>query len=238
MNRSIPLIFVLVLTVSSLMMVKLAFAQIPTPSVPQFKLEYFDASYSETNTDPFTGANVTHLVDNRRIYVTVQNQPFAYSSNGTLYDLYYNVRFKGHFAQDVNWRELYSLAYSNYPTQENSKYLDYTTFSYSLEQIGITSSLLLSSNAQVEFQVEAMAGHLEYTPLRSQILIDETSGWSPTQTIAIPTTSTTPTPALSPSPSIPEFPSWIILPIAIALLFILYLLKGQFIWKKEGKKKA
>ena len=86
MQRCIVLIFVLVLTASSLMMVKPALAQ-TKPAVPEFTLKFSDDSYGYSvpptySIDTFTGKNVTTqvgyytYVENKSVEVTIKNQPF------------------------------------------------------------------------------------------------------------------------------------------------------------------
>ena len=86
MNRSISLIFVFVLTASSLIIVKPTWAQ-TKPSVPEFTVKLEDHSYDVLTTysiDPYTGENVTHAgyhVENKTIEVTIKNQPFVPSTS-------------------------------------------------------------------------------------------------------------------------------------------------------------
>jgi hypothetical protein len=75
------------------------------PSVPEFTLKFEAQPYDLPPTygiDSYTGKNVTIAegghVENKSIVVTIKNQP----SSG---DLYYNVRYKGHFEE--SWTELY-----------------------------------------------------------------------------------------------------------------------------------
>jgi hypothetical protein len=132
------------------------------------------------------------------------------TANWTVY-FYYNVRAKGHYAE--NWIPFYYYGDYEFPTQSNS---DYTTIIYPLhlspthpEQGYILEHLSgLPSNAQVDFQIEAMKGyfHRGYNPNATDqlqmwewIFTGETSGWSSTQTITLPTSTSSP--ASSPSPT-------------------------------------
>jgi hypothetical protein len=228
------------LTVSSLISVSLAMASVTQPSVPEFNVKFVDLSYNVTTTDPYTGANVTQLVDNRWIDVIINNQPFAYPNDSLTYHLCYNIRVKPHFEE--NWTELYPLSLLlNSPNNSLSTYLahnsplesnsDITFIAYKLGvYIGNPASgqspnpvplfVDLPPNAQVDFQVEAIVGHdsqywywYEYIPNAgyyvSAIAFDDSSGWSNTQTLTIPTStsSPSPSPSVSPSPSPSVSPS-------------------------------
>lgn len=198
------------------------------PSVPEFTVKFVYSSYNVTTTDPYTGVNATQQFDNNTIQVTIKNQPFGYSSNGVTYRLYYNVRTKPRF--EGNWTERYpvidrpnspydwdnkSWSYSKYLFDPNSQLQsnsDYTVISYALGENGFYLFIGLPSNAQLDFQVEAIVGHesqawaIEH-PLAPEyggyyepaIAFDYTSGWSNTQTITINGSAPTTTPTASPS---------------------------------------
>ena len=102
---------------------------VPVPSVPKFTLKLVAYPYDvapTTTLDPYTGNNVTteegYRVENQSIQITITNQPYSYTFNGTNYKIFYNVRVKGHFEAD-NWKETYdydyyyntNYHYSNYP---------------------------------------------------------------------------------------------------------------------------
>ena len=208
MNKRVALLLIVVLAVSSLMMAKPenASAQITKPSVPEFTVNFVDHSYdvpTSYSIDPYTGQTVTHPakhVDNKTIELTIKNQPFvSYNESGWLISFYYNVRVKGHYAE--NWINLYSPAVvplnpsnSDYtvlsfpltlsPTQPDQGYTlesyDTNTDSYSPRLSG------LPSNAQIDFQVEAMIGYVSRTvEFASWHFTGEESGWSDTQTLTI-----------------------------------------------------
>ncbi len=187
-----------------------AFAQsIPKPSVPEFTLKCVDYSYDVPPTykiDEYTGKTVVasggYHVKNMTIEVTVRNQIFSRSSDGVIYHLYYNVRFKGHFGKD--WSETSSVVTLNSSPSSFSEYVslhdtrlreqstsEYTTFSFSASDY--------PPNAPIDFQVEAVLGHDSqawvpaepYAPANpahyyAAVAFDETSGWSDTQTVTIP----------------------------------------------------
>ena len=76
------------------------------PSVPEFTLKYVDNSYKvppEYSIDPFTGKTVRtkagYTFKNEFIEVWIKNPATTSLDDETSssHDLYYNVRFKGHF---------------------------------------------------------------------------------------------------------------------------------------------
>jgi len=203
-------------------------SSIPKPSVPEFTVELVDSSYdvpTTYSTDPYTGETVTHEgyhVGSKTIEVTIKNQPFVpfwiqenpSVANWTI-NFYYNVRIKGHFSED--WKGLY-YASDGYPSQDSGS--EYTVLSYQgryspTEGMSFQTSALMTTfpvDAQIDFQVEAMIGYVSrvYNPDATEQLAmwpwrftGETSGWSNTQTITIPTTpspTTSPTPTPAPTP--------------------------------------
>jgi hypothetical protein len=251
-SKSFSLLVIVLLAVSSLTIVKPAFAQIPKPSVPEFTVKFIDASYFTPTTysiDPYTDQNVTHpsyYVANKTITVSIKNQPFVStydSSGGFNTSLLYNIRIKGHYVE--NWTNLYLV--DDLPAKSNS---DYTVFSYVSEQPNCENTYVLGDimtdfpmGAQVDFQVEAMNGivHRVFNPNATNQLemypyefTGEESGWSNTQTITINTddatnlyTSSSPS---SPTPtsiatSVSNFSnSSLLLITTIALVVIAFLL--------------
>jgi hypothetical protein len=230
-GKSFSFLLIIILAGSILLTVKPASAQtttpsskpIPKPSAPEFTVKYINSSYevpASSSINPYTGQKVTnpsHYVDNESTVITITNQPFvSYIDNinghPTNISLFYNVQMKGHYA--ANWTDLYSLDLG-YLTQSNSKY---TITSYTLGNTSVFG--YLPPNTQIDFQVEALIGYvtrenftqsLVYAPY---VFNGQTSGWSNTQTITIPTSTTSPTS----TPTIPEFPSTIISSIFIASL--------------------
>ncbi len=184
---------------------------IPKPSAPEFTLKLVDHSYDMPSNytyqiDQYTGKEVRtgragYRVENKTVEITIKNQPYTYSSNGVAYNLYYNVRVKGHFGND--WSELYPIVdrlcsdykdeYSNFlsrtsPPQSTS---EYTVLSFSAANY--------PADSQIDVQVQAIIGHdsryyvLEYAFLyptgrgnwAPAVAYDITSDWSSTQTITL-----------------------------------------------------
>jgi hypothetical protein len=110
MRKNVALLFILILTVSGLIMVRPAYSAIK-PSVPEFTLEVVHSSDDHPaiySIDPYTGENMT-IVQARvdyitEIVITIKNQPFTpyKDSNGNWIELYYNVQSKGHFSDSWN----------------------------------------------------------------------------------------------------------------------------------------
>ena len=192
MSESVVLMLLALLVLSGLVMVGSVFAQsIPKPSVPEFTLRLVAHPYDVApvyEIDPYSGDEVLtaegYHVENKSIEITIKNQPFTPYTHEDGYEinLYYNVRCKGHFGDDSDWKELYSRykdPSSGNPVKSSS---EYTVLSLSADY---------PDDSQVDFQVEAIVGHY-YDELAGRpvlplyvLLVDETSGWSSTQTLTI-----------------------------------------------------
>jgi hypothetical protein len=148
-SKTFSLLVIATLAIASLMMVKPTVAQsILKPSVPEFTLKLADHSYNvpsstTTTIDQYTGKQIVtikpgYFVENKSIEITIKNQQFVSFSvaNGHLINLYFNVRAKGHFGQEGDWKELYPYepirngeygTYNQNPSQSSS---GYTVISY------------------------------------------------------------------------------------------------------------
>jgi hypothetical protein len=235
-SNSFSLLLVLILAVSSLIMFESASAQSATkPNVPEFTLKYVDLGTYDVppstspSTNPFTGetTNITisgYHVDNRRIELTIKNQPFtSYESNGQIINFFFNVRFKGYYVQ--NWTNLYFT--EDYIVENYSS--AYTKLSYSLGRIFGE----LNPKGQVDFQVEAFIGsiHRDASTFWAPWVFDgESSGWSNTQTITISETSASASPIPTPTPTVPEFP-------LVSVIFLLAVASIALVYIKRRKEK-
>jgi hypothetical protein len=182
---------------------------IPKPSVPEFNLSYVDLSYDVPPTygvDPYTGKTIItqdgYHVDNRSIQFTIKNQPFTpyTDANGTEIGLYYNFRVKGAYATE--WSRYYPFDENGVTTRrygglfgvnstESPADLAQSNTEYTTIFIAIRSLLNdVTSGAQLEFQVQALVGHMEPTDYmlagHVYVFTGESSDWSNTQTITIP----------------------------------------------------
>ena len=213
-SKSFVLILILIMAILtlSLLTIEPACAQsIPMPSVPQFTVKLINETYSVTTTNPYTEVNTTQRIDNASIEITIENQPFSPywdTSVGSNITLFYNIRLKGHFAE--NWTYPYSPE-NGYPTQSTS------------EDTILSMPANYPTGGQVDFQVQAMIGYLQSTPSLSLPLggysfMGQTSDWSNTQTItvpaSIPLSSSSPTSA----PAVPEL-SWLAITLLMICLF-------------------
>lgn len=244
-GRLFSLLLLFTIAVSSLITVESAAAQsIPKPSVPEFTVQYVDNSYDVStqqhpvsSTNPYTGeiTNSTSVVygyhvDNRTIVLTITRQPFTeYQSNGQNINLFYDVRFKGHYGQQ-EWIGLFNPDNSYSPSIEgmtSESTADYTTYSF---QIGGSENAFgadINNGGKVDFQVEALIGsiHRDASQALAPWVFDgQESGWSNTQTITVPSASA------SPSPTVPEFSIF-----AVFLLFVIPLIATLLIRKPKNK---
>jgi hypothetical protein len=192
---------------------------IPKPSVPEFTVKIVSYPYdvpptTTTTIDPYTGKETVttqpgYREENKSIEVTIKNQPFTpyTDAEGHAINLYYNVRVKGHFAQEWAWKELYSPyepirngelgAHKQGPIQSGS---EYTVISCSADY---------PSDGRVDFQVQAMAGfYTEWWPFTgvpgmAWRFTGQLSDWSNMQTISMSNgevlVSTSPNPTTSPA---------------------------------------
>jgi hypothetical protein len=215
LGKYLTLFLVVIFAVSSMLIVLPTNAQsIPKPSVPDFTIQIVASPYdvpTTTTIDPYSGKEIVHQgyhVENNTIQVKIKNQafnPFVITENGNSWtiNLNYNIRIRGHFAQQSqDWIELYRAS-DGYPHQWSDS--DYTILSY---PIGVNSHTFmgtimidLKAGDKVDFQVEAMSGYTtrEVTsiPGAGWTFNGVTSGWSNTQTITIPYSSASVTPAPS-----------------------------------------
>jgi hypothetical protein len=195
MRKSFTLLLVLTLAVSSLMAIKLAQAYI---TKPEFTLKLVAHPYDVSTTygiDPFTGKNVTiqegYHARNESIVITIKNQPIT--------NLFYNVRYKGHFGE--SWTELYSYSYAFPESLGNSpgSLIPQSNSGYTVITISESDFTSVFDGATIDFQVQVLSwvyvdvwvsdhpmapppineiGHYE-----QRFILGETGGWSSTQTM-------------------------------------------------------
>jgi hypothetical protein len=136
---------------------------------------------------PDFSLNVVHQNDGATaaIEIVVKNQPFASSidANGHNTSLYYNVRFKGHYAADWNY----------YPANHTACYIEASTTDYTTITFTLGSSPLgdVPVGGQVDFQVQALIGYVNKVSGDLYDFAGESSSWSNTQTVTAPETSST-----------------------------------------------
>jgi hypothetical protein len=177
-SKTSALMLILFIALSSLTVLALqpANAQsIPTPSVPQFTVQFVNASYGITTTNPYTGQNQTQQISNSSIQITITNQNnYALLNFAGDYHIFYGVRMSPHFESD--WRVLDGLSYlPSSPGTPNAYYItdlsfqsigNYTVITFpvtptdsedSAYNVGALSAI--PYNGQIDFQVEALVGH-------------------------------------------------------------------------------
>jgi len=187
-SKFLSLWLVVILAFSILLMAKPVDAQtIPKPSVPEFTLNFVDKSLTTIDGVYY---------DSKTIQVTIANQPSLNHS------LFYNVRYR---MNNGNWMDIYTMD-DAYPLQSDS---EYTIISVYLHPQG--NDTFVPPNSIVDVQVEAMIGyiHRSYNPnhksqldMYPYVFTGETSGWSNTQTVTIPDSSSSVTP--TPTESLPN----------------------------------
>jgi hypothetical protein len=236
-DRTSALILILLLALSSLSLffVERTYGQSTTElSAPDLTARLIDNSYDVPVThtiDPYSGQEITnpaHNVQNYTIQLSINNQPYE-----NQYNLYYNIRVKGHFAE--NWDSpLYQYDASPLKTNSTYTFLNFIQGSSSYFY-GPNHGYIHAPYGQLDFQAEAFVGGSVFvppsdgTPIGSgwHFKVLEESNWSNTQTITIPETSasTSPSPNPTPTPTVPEFSWLIILPPSIVILSIAVIVK-------------
>lgn len=136
--------------------------------------------------------------------------------------LYYNIRYKGQFTD--SWTELYHAdTYISQQTGEYSTISFLLSGSYPSTVLGDLYRLNILAGSKVDFQVQALSG----TTIRGSTqfgsgdkFTGQTSDWSTTQSIIIPTTNISPNPTLisNPTPTVPELSWLVIVPLFLSLL--------------------
>jgi hypothetical protein len=159
LNRFLVLFFVF-LALSSLLVLSFpstAVAKLTTtkPSVPQFSVKivgdyYYTPPSTTISVDQFTGKETTiatpgYYRDEREVVVSIKNQPFTpyTATDGKKYELYYIVKYKGHFGGE--WRNFWMPTF-----QSNS---EYTTIYGGPKHVSTTAG------DQLDFMVEARIGY-------------------------------------------------------------------------------
>jgi hypothetical protein len=180
---------------------------------------YTIPAITTSTTDPYNGKTITTTTPSRysenfTLDVTVRNQPFPTSINGNASNLYYNVQTKGYFGG--NWTQVVT----NSQAQLNS---DYTFLSIPAGAYPV--------GGQVDIQVEASIGYYGYVlhlPSAGSHMafpyyefIGQTSGWSNTQTVTIPASSS------SPTSSVPELPWFAAIPLLVSVLLIFVVIRNR-----------
>ena len=119
-------------------------------------------------------------------------------------NLYYNIRVKGHFGQESDWKEFYS-PYSQIQREGAQYTCDIGPTKSSTQYTIISIPAKYPSNSQLDFQVQALEGYYtQYYPYAGVSaygwrFTGEASDWSNTQTITVDES----TPLMTPNASLP-----------------------------------
>ncbi len=217
MRKYVAALVALVVALQGVVVVDLIFAQ-SKPPLPSFTLKIEDDSYDVAPTftiDPFTGENHTQTagyhVEIRFIDVMVVNPAFSpYTLDGHLIQMFYNVRFKGHFE---SWPNNPTAGSNLSPSNSESTTLKYGIGKENPDPGGFSIYIGdIPPGGMVDFQVEVIQGYITKvagTPDLCQKITEfntftETgrSGWSNEQTITVDAPVTpTPTPSETSQPS-------------------------------------
>lgn len=224
------------LLASSFILIQSASSQAnATPPVTQFTLQLADHSYDvppqPTSTkDPYTSqvTNSTkpgYRVQNITIDATITNPQGA---------TYYNFRWKGSF--DDNWQSWFGTVSGNYMVPDSYavpfKASDSATTTLSLDFIHPED---ITPGGSIDVQVQALYGSFRAVPYVHVMPVGgptydfyfegQVSEWSSTQTYTREGNTATPTIQPTAQPTIPEFPTIAILPLCLAVLFAVVLIR-------------
>jgi hypothetical protein len=149
-------------------------------------------------------------VDNNSVVFKIKNQPFT-SIGANSSGLYYNFRFKGHYAEDWKYYPLnesgynawYHIDYENpvipeLPIFETSKG-DYTEVAVNLEKVLRSTP---PENGLMDIEARAQIGVIESLGEGLYLFTGESSDWSAIQTVELRGTSPSTTPEVSTSPAV------------------------------------
>jgi hypothetical protein len=219
------------------MIAKSANAQsISTPSAPTFNVQYVVYTFYTTPTytiNPYNGQKETtsngYTQENQTLEFTIKNQPLtAYTdSSGNYIGLYYNFEVKGHFTDtwtqypfastgqntwQSTWRYSSGIATPQVQNMGSPEYpASNSDYTYSSVDVQFFSLQRVPANSQVDFQVQALIGHID--PITYQMnpsiggdgyysFTGQASDWSTTQTITINLDSNSTVSSSSPNPTI------------------------------------
>jgi hypothetical protein len=170
------------------------------------------------STDPYTGENTTHggyTVEGAKIEIAINNQAFTSyfdaSANRTL-DLFYCVRYKGHF--ETTWVTIdWTGDHTSGPIYHNS----YAEANYQSQYTVLIFPRPVPSNGLMDFQVQACIGYVEQVGVSSYSAMvnmyetkaaftGDVSEWSSTQTITLTLPEASIFPSASPTPTLSPIP--------------------------------
>ncbi|MCW4017283.1 MAG: hypothetical protein NWF00_01145 [Candidatus Bathyarchaeota archaeon] len=182
-------------------------ARVKPISASEFTVNYETDPYDVPPTyskDQYTGEQIVtpgRHVKNASLRVSIKNQ--HYDS----YQVYYNIRIKGHFGD--SWTQLYT--YNNgtptIGTVQPQSSGSFTVISLRPEypagaEVDFQVEAILSHKVTIQAATHPMLGPKYGTEPRVINVVSETSGWSEKQTITMPETPTPePSPTITPTPT-------------------------------------
>lgn len=213
-TKPCTLAFILLLAASS--MLSTSAQSIPKPAVPEFIIEtvispYDVAPTTITTIDPYTGKETVttqpgYHVENKTTLLKIKNQPFSSfdiqeNNQSWTINLFYDIRFKGHYTEDWRYYRLYNGSSDGNLRQGSSS--GYTV---------VVLDSYLPQEGKMDFQVEALIGyeHGVCLPFSTPRVIEgKTSGWSQIQTAEIKDSKVIATPTFPPctQPPITQTPT-------------------------------
>jgi hypothetical protein len=238
----------MIISAGSLLLKPTSAQSIPIPSVPEFTLNYIHSLWS----------NGTQQYDNNTLVITIKNQHYSASINGTPCQIFYDIRIKAHSAQDWQWTDLhpmgtyYEKEFTDYqqkplssiregtPVQSSSQYTVVPLSYYNPPLAGEGISFPIKSNLTVDIQVKAYVGYSSQGWVAYQLPNPCLGGQFMVVTAVdtISNWSNTQTISISsnynsptPTSSVPEFPWFAVLPLMISMFFVAVLLRYQRIKK-------
>jgi hypothetical protein len=229
-NKTLALLLTLIITMPclTLLTVNPANAQTQKPTAPQFTIKDSDYSHTVQSTygiDPYTGKSKivsdSYRMADRQVQFTIPNQQYnRIDSNGNHIQLYYYIRYKGHYGSTWSDNTDYEddvaevfrlpknafreelLIPANYSAYTNVVVHD-PSFSASEEEREGLYYAYLPEEGDVDFQVKALIGTptLESNGMTGTCFgfyyytfSGQVGDWSEIQTISIPNGTTTSTP--------------------------------------------
>jgi hypothetical protein len=220
MRKTITVALIMIIATSGMLVLESSSAQsTPKPSAPEFTVSYVDYSYDVPPTyhiDEFTGRNVSnnngYREDRQSVLFKIKNQPFtAYNdSSGNSINRYFNFRYRGHFGTEWHYYPFseggggtmrYGCLFFSF-TDEDPKIpqsgSDYTEKSFTLAFLFGENKPSIGS--PVDFQVQAIVGHVDYVGDGYYRFVGVQGDWSPIETLTIGTNQVTVTASASPVP--------------------------------------
>jgi hypothetical protein len=181
-------------------------SQIPQPSVPQFTVKLVDYSYdvpskTVTTTDAYNGETITttapgYHVQDFKLVLMIKNKPYTTKIGNWAFQLYYDVRMKGHYEEWSNSSYKFTGCSTIYGDTQywTNNLLTASTTEYT---VPLNNTAKYRVGDQIDFKVQAVIANTQTTwnydhmfPIPQGIVFAYyASPWSKTQTFTMPDTS-------------------------------------------------